>query len=142
MKYIRLSVAGLCIILIAQGCNPSKGHPGIGFFPKITEAVMVNVNTTGTFKFGDQVTFSVQAEDEDLNMKTLWVTVYTSADSENPFDGPYEIALPKQTSDTMTYSDLGPITLSEPVGNYTMNLQIEDARGNETSVFTISFNIE
>ena len=143
MKYIKLSIVALCVILMANGCSAGKGHPGIGFFPKLTDALMANVeDSANTYTAGDQVTFTVEAEDQDLNMKTLWVTVYSSADSETPYNGPYEIALPNQSSQSMTYSKIGQITLSGSAGYYSMALQIEDASGNKTAVLSISFTLD
>jgi hypothetical protein len=143
MKYIQLSIIGLCVILMANGCSGGKARPGVGFFPKIINATMVNVdNTAGTFTAGDRVAFSVEAQDEDLNMKTLWVTEYSSDDLDTPFVPPYEIALPTQSSQDMTYTDLGQIPLTGPAGTYTMNLQIEDATGNKTDVYTIGFTLK
>jgi hypothetical protein len=143
MKYIKLSIVGLCVILMANGCNAGKGHPGVGFIPKIKDARMINVkDSASTYTAGDQVTFSVQAEDQDLNMKTLWVTEYHPTGSETPYDGPNSIILPKQSSESMTYSQLGPITLSGPTGDYKMDIQIEDASGNKTNVFSINFTLD
>ena len=137
MKYIKLSIVGLCVILMANGCSGGKGHPGIGFIPKIINAIMVNVkDSTSSF------TFSIQAEDQDLNMKTLWVTEYSPADSETPYNGPNSFPLPKQSNQEMTYTQIGPITLSGPAGGYRMDLQIEDASGNKTDVFNINFTLD
>jgi hypothetical protein len=145
MKYIKLSIVGLCFILMTTGCNAGKGHPGVGFIPKITDAIMVDVKDStspSSFTSGDQVTLSVKAEDQDQNMKTLWITEYSSADSKTPYDGPTLITLPKQNSEVITYSQIGPITLSGPTGNYRLDLQIEDTRGNKTDVFIINFSLE
>ena len=134
MKYIKLSIVGLCVVLMASGCSGGKGHPGIGFIPKIKNAIMVNVkDSTSSF------TFSIQAEDQDLNMKTLWVTEYHPAGSKTPYNGPNSFPLPKQSSEVMTYYQIGPITLtlSEPVGGYRIDLQIEDASGNKSDVFSL-----
>ena len=142
MKYIKLSIVGLCVMLMASGCSGGKGHPGIGFIPKIKDAKMFNIkDTTSSFTSGDQATFSVRAEDKDQNMKTLWVTEYSSAASETPYDGPTSFPLPKQSSETMTYYQIGSITLSGPAGQYRMDIQIEDASGNKTDVFSIDFTL-
>ena len=143
MKYIKLSIVGLCVIFMASGCSGGKGHPGIGFIPKIKDAIMVNVkDSTSLFTTGDQATFSVQAIDQDLNMKTLWVTEYSSADSETPYNGPNSFPLPKQSNQEMTYNQIGSITLSGPAGQYRMDIQIEDASGNKTDVFNINFTLD
>jgi hypothetical protein len=142
MKYIKISIVGLCVILLANGCSGSKGHPGVGFIPRIRAAQMDNANGSGIlFKSGDQAIFGVIAEDTDQNMKTLWYTDY-QVDSATPYNGPNPITLPKQTSESMTYSQLGPITLSGPAGRYRMDIQIEDASGNKTDVTSIDFNLQ
>jgi hypothetical protein len=143
MKYVKLSIIGLCVILMANGCSGGKGNPGIGFIPKIIDAQMSNVKSfTSIFTAGDQVTFTVAAEDQDLNMKTLWVTEYSVAESEIPYNGPNEITLPKQSSQSITYSEIGPITLSGTSGVYRMDFQIEDARGNKSDVYSVGFTLE
>ena len=141
MRYIKLSIVGLCVVLMASGCSGGKGHPGIGYIPKLKYAIMVNVkDSTSSFTTGDQATFSVQAIDQDLNMKTLWVTEYSLADPETPYNGPDSFPLPKQSSQDMTYTQIGPRTLSGPAGRYSMDLQI--ASGNKTDVYSIGFTLD
>jgi hypothetical protein len=144
MKYIKLLIVGLCVILMVNGCGGGlKDKPGIGFIPKITEAKMTNVNTSASSnKTGDQITFDVKAEDDDQNMKTLWITVFSVDNSVTPSSGPDPIALPAQTTQIMPYTGLGPYELTELPGNYSVNLQIEDTRGNKSDAFTLGLTIE
>jgi hypothetical protein len=142
MKYIKLSIIGLCFVLMAIGCDSGKGHPGVGYVPKIKEAQLVNVKEASTsFTYGDEATVNIQASDDNQDLQTLWVTEYYSADSTNPYNGPNPVTLPKQTSQIMAYSLVCPISLSGPPGDYMMDIQLEDASGNKSNVYNLSYTI-
>ena len=153
MKILKIIIAGLSLILIIYGCN--SGHNtigGVGWIPIFTDIHMYNVNDptnpveVSTFGIGDHASFDIDAEDDDVNMKTLWVTEYYGASivttTGTPYNGPNAVALPKQTSQIMAYSNIDPITISPPKGNYIMDFQIEDATGNESEVLSITYTVK
>jgi hypothetical protein len=141
MKYIKLLIVGVCVILIANGCRGGKAQPGGGFIPRITDVQTLNIaDTSGRFTSDDQLSFTITADDEDLDMKTLFVTEYLN--SETPYYGPIEIPLPNQISNVMTYSNIGPITISGPSGDYRLDFQIEDARGNISNSLSITIPLQ
>ena len=148
MKHLRLIAAALCIILINFGCSDTESTPGLGFFPKIRAAISYNVNDpenpvlTTIFEIGDNVSFTVRAEDGDYDMATLWATLYNRADFETPLSGPDDVPLTKQTSQIMTYSYIFPITITGPAGEYSMDFQVEDARGNISNVYQLYYTVE
>jgi hypothetical protein len=151
MNHLKLFVSGLCIILISHGCGGGGVTGGVGFIPTISTSDLLNFNDpsnpkiTNKFTSGDnKVGFDIEADDGDLDMKTLLVTFYDITDPETPIQLADTIAinLPKQTAVDVTYSNIGPINISEPAGNYKVNLQIEDARGNKSATVFIPFTME
>jgi hypothetical protein len=142
MKYIKLSIAGICLILMAHGCNPSKGHPGIGFIPTINDVLIVSSDGSASpYKAGIEATLTVAAKDEGT-MKTLLVTEYYPADSETPYQGPDEFPLTGQDSNSYTFTGIGPITLSGQPGDYRMDVQIVDTTGGKSNIFSIDYSLQ
>ena len=82
MKILKIIIAGLSLILIIYGCSNGPNIGGVGWIPIFTDIHMLNVNDptnpveASTFGIGDHASFDIDAEDDDLNMKTLWVTEY------------------------------------------------------------------
>jgi hypothetical protein len=150
MKILKIIIAGLSLILIIYAC--SSGHNttgGVGWFPILTDVHMLNVNDAihpvelTTFGVGDHVSFDIDAEDDDVNMKTVWVTenLVTNATTA-VVSGPNAVALPKQTEEVMAYTNIDPITLSQPTGKYRIDFQIEDVTGNKSEVISITFLVK
>jgi hypothetical protein len=145
MNHIKLIITTLCVIMISYDCGCSGGgvSGGVGYIPKITAAQMYNTNDRSNYSFnsGSIVDFSLIVEDYDLNIKTLRVTIYNSSNLETPFQGPLSFDLPEQTTNNMTYTMVGSMTLSEPDGQYSVNLEVLDTTGNISKAFPIYFAI-
>ena len=150
MKILKIVIAGLSLILIIYGCN--SGHNtigGVGWIPIFTDIFMYNVDDptkpyeATTFGIGDHASFDMDAEDDDLNMKTLWVTEYlVTNETSTVISGPQAVALPDQNGQQIvSWTNIDPITISQPKGNYTLDFYIEDATGNESVVLSISYKV-
>lgn len=148
MKRLCLAVAALCLIFMHAGCSDDDETPGAGFYPKIRSGMFMNLNDpqnayrTSVFILGDQAGVSIRAEDKDLDMKVLYLTIFNQDDLETPYAGPDDVLLPAQTDKIMSYNNLFSITIEEPAGTYVMELQIEDERGNMSDIFTLGFRVE
>jgi hypothetical protein len=148
MKYITLFIIGLSIMLFSQGCNNGPlTSGGAGFFPKIDQVQMVNINDPSNpilvslFKTGDNICFNMQAEDNDQNMKTLWLSVYL-ADTETIISGPEAITLPKQDKENMVYTQIGSMKLTETTGEYRIDFEVEDETGNRSGVYALLLTVQ
>jgi hypothetical protein len=148
MNYLKLFLAGLFIILFSHGCGDSGVTGGVGFIPRITYCTLVNVSNPGkpfaaaSFIYGDHVGFDIAAEDNDLDMKTLWLTFYDiTLETPIVIEGPTDVALPKQTAAGVSYSATDLFTLTEPAGKYEVDVWIEDARGNKSNLVLIPFTM-
>jgi len=151
MKILEIIIAGLSLILIIYGCN--SGHlttGGVGWIPIFTDIYMDNVDDPNnpyvatTFGIGVHVSFDMDAEDDDLNMKTLWVTEYLVTNETTTVVSyhPTSVALPGQDGQQIvSWTNIDPITISEPKGNYRFDFFIEDATGNESAVMSITFQV-
>jgi len=138
----------ICCLIFAYGCDSDKGeHAGIGYLPSISQVVSYNYNDTenpvsaSVFNVGDSMSFTIDASDDDLNMKILWITIYDEADDETPYMGPLEISLPDQAASDVIYYYPFTIVLDDPSGQYTIDFQIEDERGNLTDIYTVNYTI-
>jgi len=130
------------------GCEADKGeHAGIGYIPKITAIASYDYNDiddpvlSSEFNVGDTVSFTIAASDDDLNMQILWVTIFGSTDNDNPYEGPYELSLPDQTSSDMTYYFIYSIVLDDPAGTYIVDFQVEDSKGNLSNEYSLNYTI-
>jgi hypothetical protein len=148
MKPIALFILGLSIMLFFHGCNNGPlTSGGSGFYPKIEQIQILNINDPsnpilwGSYKTGDNISFNMEAEDNDLNMKTLWVTVYPT-DSDTIYSGPEAIALSKQDKEAMLYYQIGSINLTEPAGKYDFIFEVEDETGNRSKTYFMSIIVE
>jgi hypothetical protein len=151
MKILEIIIAGLSLIIIFYGCDSGPLTTGaVGWVPLIKNISMYNDNDptnpveTTTFETGDFASFKMNAEDDDLNMKNLWVTEYLVNNETTAFiSGPTAVPLPGQNGQqTVSWSNIDPITISLPQGNYRLDFQIEDAVGNKSNVFSLSYLVQ
>ncbi|MGD0821879.1 MAG: hypothetical protein ABSA71_14170 [Desulfomonilia bacterium] len=152
MKILKIIIAGLSLILIIYAC--SSGHNttgGVGWYPILTDVHMFNVNDStnpveeSTFGVGDHVSFDIDAEDDDLNMKTFWVTEVslTTTETTTLVSGPIAVALPGQNGQQIvSWTNIDPITILKPTGKFRMDFQIEDATGNKSYVVSITYTVK
>ncbi len=150
MKILEIIIAGLSLILIIYGCNSGHLTTGAtGWYPILTEVDMYNVTDptnpveSSTFGVGDHASFDIDAEDDDLNMKTVWVTEnLVTNETTTVVSGPQAVPLPGQNGQQiMTYTNIDPIIISPPKGNYRIDFQIEDATGLESEVYSVTYQV-
>ena len=152
MKILKIIIAGLSFIIIIYGCN--SGHNttgGVGWFPIFTDINIYNVEDptnpyeATTFGIGVHASFDIDAEDDDLDMKTLWITEYYGAvviDTTGPYTTSTGVALPGQNGQqVVSWTDIYPITISGPKGNYRLDFYIEDAKGNKSDILSILYQV-
>jgi len=149
MNYLKIISATMCsIILLSFGCSDTESTPGVGFIPKIKRVVPYNFNDTEnpyatyTFQTGDVVSFSLQAQDSDYDMETIWWEKYAfSDDTETLLSGPDYVTLPEQTSEIMTYTYILSITVTDPAGEYRVDFQVEDVRENMSDMMYVEYTV-
>jgi len=147
-------------ILFFIGCSSGSGSlpantsttPGDGGqTPTIRNVVLYNAEDIETpvisFQVGDYMYFVVTATDLDADMTTLYVTEYYPFDSDTIFNGPIAMAMSPQITMSasiqpveMRYTNLAVIEMTGAAGSYRMEFQVEDAKGNESAVFTVYFS--
>lgn len=133
----------LLSILLSLGCGGSSSSTPAPAqtAPKITNVVFYNADDlytpTYTFEIGDYVYFDVYATDPDLDMKTLYVTEYYPFDSTTIYTGPVPFSLASQSTSDTIYMNLIAIEVIGPAGSYREEFQIEDAKSNESNIFTV-----
>jgi hypothetical protein len=151
MKHLSIILAGICIILLNQGCDSGPDtYPGIGFIPSfknnfiqtLNASDTLNLHAATTFYVNDYISFQFTGIDADLNIKTLYVTEYFPSDSYDNYNSTQTISLPEQLTEFMTYSNIGRRIITEPPGDYRLDLQIEDETGNKSDIVGVSIIVE
>jgi len=136
-----LSILLIGITLLCPGCNGGNGGTPPGTAPRINWVELYLWGgpyvPTFTFTIGEQVEFLVSATDPDLDIKTLYITQYYPADATSPYYGPDPLSLPSQSDADALYWPLAPTEVTGPAGDWRIEFQISDARGNESNTFTI-----
>ena len=118
--------------------------------PQITDVRLYNANDTAhpwdhpasKYNVDDYINAQVDASDDDLDMKTAWVTEYYPADATTPDGDPYQVNLQSQNGTDMTYYLLDSLQITEPFGNYRLETYIVDAQGHKSNTFTIYYSVE
>jgi hypothetical protein len=137
-----LCLLTMAITVLCPGCD-GGGDGGIppGTAPRINwvELYLWGGPYVPTFEFtiGDQVEFLVSATDPDLDIKTLYITQYYPSDETAPYYGPDPLSLPSQSDPDALYWPLAPTEVTGPVGDWRIEFQIYDNRGNASNVYTI-----
>jgi hypothetical protein len=118
---------------------------GVGFIPEISLVNITDDNNqtidSSSIHDDDELYFYIKSEDDDLNIKTLLINLCTQDDSHTLLDGPYDISLPQQTDQIVYYTHIGPITLDEPAGSYSLVFQIVDGTGNVSKDYILDITI-
>lgn len=148
MRNIFISIMVLMTVLMYYGCDADEGeHGGSGFIPKIETIISYNYNdpespvSTTSYAIGDEVRFSIEVEDVDLDVETLRGTLYEYG-TDNIITGPIDVQLTEQTTKSMIYYYIFPITIEGPAGDYSMVFVVEDANGNQSSTLTLSYVVD
>ena len=107
------------------GRRPVVGHPTS--FYKDTPT-----STISTFNVGDEINIKVTLEDPDLDIVTLFVTIYDYNNLYAIYDGPnaYEldpVQLPK-------FTVLRKLDVALPVGEYRVDFQAVDEKGHASQI--------
>lgn len=137
MKKVFLTLMALLFIYSCGGGGGSGGSPPQNL-PKITDVIICNEDWFAQYSFdiGEYANFIVYAEDPDLNMETLYVNLYLS-ESSIPYFGPVIYFLPDQSDVETSYYNSDPIEIIWPSGEYRLEFEIEDAKGNESNIFKV-----
>jgi len=131
---------GLMTIIGTGGGGGGAPPPDLGTAPKINNVELLKWDgndwvVTTTYNIGDTANFYVYASDPDLDLSTLTVSQYYPHDSSTPYYGPDSVSLGSQpTADLIVYL-ITPITVEGPAGNWRIEFQLADAKGNESNVF-------
>ena len=161
MNKLKFIIVILCFILFSYGCGSRGGNGtgGIGWFPQINEVDMYNVTdpktpyVATTFGVDAKASFDIDAQFSDAdsfninNNKTMtyvWVTdvFLITTETTTLVSGPTRVPLPGENGlQVVTFTNIDPITISPPTGNYRMDFQIEDSKGNFTPVTSVYYKV-
>ena len=122
----------LCGFLVF-GCGISDDEDR-GKAPTITAVSFHNDTSSGSnFHAGDNITVEVHLEDPDLDIVTLHLIIYALGDPDIVYDGPtvYELD-PVQLSDYTVSQEL---EVTFPAGDYRVDFQVLDEKGNASRAF-------
>lgn len=147
-------------ILFTLGCNSSSGGSDgtddgdviVGTVPEIKNAKFyVNrdlISPTSDLPFGSLATVQVFMEDPDLDIVTLYITIYVEDDNDGGnravapgkvFEGPIVIDIVPEP--WPYFSEVYEFTVNFPPGDYLIGLQAEDENGNTSPELTKSFRV-
>jgi hypothetical protein len=161
MNQLKVTIAIICFILIAYSCGSRGGNGtgGIGWTPVINEVDMYNVTDpknpyeATTFGVGDKAYFNIDAQFSDADsfniettntMKYVWITDFllSSTETTTLVSGPTRVPLPGENGHlVVTFTSFDPITISPPAGDYRMDFQIEDSKGNLSTVISVTYQV-
>ena len=141
-------------------CNSSNGGSDAndtgdliaGTVPEIKNAnFYVNrdfISPTSDLPSGSLATVQIFMEDPDLDIVTLYITIYVEDDNDGGyravapgkiFEGPIVIDIVHEP--WPYFSEAYEFTVTYPPGNYLIGLQAEDANGNISPEWTKSFRV-
>lgn len=132
------------LFLFINGCGGGgDGGSPPQSAPKITGVTIYDEYWLPEYSFtiGEFANFRVYASDPDLDMETLLVTEYYPSDSQDIHSGPSILLLPSQSSAEMTYCNIDPLEVTEPIGSYRLEFQTEDSLGHESNVFKVFVSV-
>jgi len=132
-----LGVIVLGLITIV-GTGGGGGGKSTGTAPEIYSAKLYNNNWVETYNFniGGYVKFMVCATDPNKNMETLYINQYYPSNATTPY---YSNLLPlPSTAETWEcFYSSAPTLIQGPSGNWRVEFQIEDSKGNESNIWKV-----
>jgi hypothetical protein len=147
-------------IFFTLACNSSSGGSDandagdviVGTVPEIKNAILyVNwdlISPTSDLPFGSLATVQVFMEDPDLDIVTLYITIYVVDDNDGGkravapgkvYEGPIVIDIVPEP--WPYFSEVYNFTVAYPPGNYLIGLQAEDENGNTSREWTKAFRV-
>ena len=124
----------LCGFLVL-GCGIS-GDEDRGTAPTIRAVYFykeASLVPTSNFTAGDNITVEVKLEDPDLDIVTLHLVIYALGDPDTVYEGPnvYELDPVQASENTISQEFDDPF----PEGDYRVDFQVLDEKGNASRVF-------
>ncbi len=119
--------------------EPEIKHPPVITNVKATDAAF---EVSDTFTIGEKANLVVSVLDVKMDMQTLSVTEYYPRLNPTPYRGPTTFDFPAQTQMVDTYTFVEAIDITGPAGEWLIEVQIEDAAGNESDTFKHVITVE
>lgn len=146
MKKIVLFSILLLIPIFQTHCGSSNNDQGLGTAPTITDAYFWNIgyNHESDILYLGQgwlYRLHIHCYDPDLDMVSLYMTIYDPTDPSVPQSGPHFLQLSPQSLEEMIYITEGFEPEGEPRERM-LELQMEDAKGNVSNIYRLYFSIE
>ena len=110
--------------------------------PTITSATLYKGGDDGleseadVLHIGDKVNVKITASDPDIDMQTLYYSMYLLPNETTPYYGPFSANI-LQTYTTSTYHLVEPLTVEGPIGRWRIKSYIVDSVGNESDEVSI-----
>jgi hypothetical protein len=140
-KFLLLPLIVCSVIFF--GCGMSDEDEDPGRRPVVTAVYFYkNASTipTSNFNVDDEIAAEVHLEDPDLDIVTLYITIYDLDNTGTPYAGPnaYELD-PAQSSD---FSISEKLNVALPSGAYRIDFQVVDEKGLASLIYRKRLYVE
>ena len=153
-KFNKLCLVTLILALslfISIGCDNggggSSGSNNTGSKPEITDEDLFSWNgsewvLSHTFYIGSFADFNIYTHDDDMNLTECIIKQFYPMDATEPYYEPSPMLLPSQESADMSFYPVEIMDVDGPAGQWRIEFQLKDAKGNVSNVWTEYVAIE